>query len=59
MKRPIAGGMLEFDQQTHLAKAGEDYIPMQFLQIWNGERMQLLPDKYATDDFRLPPWYGK
>lgn len=52
-------GTLEFDPKTHLAVYGDDKIPLQFLQIQDGERVVLLPDSLATGEFMLPPWYSK
>lgn len=52
-------GILEFDPKTHLAKFGDDFIPLQFQQIIDGERILILPEKYATGEFQTPPWYTK
>jgi len=49
-------GFLTFDQETHLAIQGPEYYPIQFYQIWEGERIQIEPDKYATGEFQVPPW---
>ena len=49
-------GFLTFDQETHLAIQGPEYYPIQFYQIWEGERIQIEPDKYATGTFQVPPW---
>lgn len=49
-------GTVEFDQATHLAKQGDDYIPIQFYQIWEGGRVLLTPPQFATGEFQLPPW---
>ena len=49
-------GNLVFDQETHLALQGDEYYPMQFYQIWEGERIQLEPNQYATGEFQIPPW---
>ncbi len=54
-----SAGTLEFDPKTHLAKFGDDKIPMQFLQIQDGQRVLLLPEQYATGSFVAPPWYTK
>jgi branched-chain amino acid transport system substrate-binding protein len=50
-------GVLEFDPKTHLAKFGDDFIPLQFQQIIDGERILIAPQKYATGEFQTPPWY--
>ena len=49
-------GYLTFDQETHLAIQGPEYYPIQFYQIWEGERIQIEPGKYATGSFQIPPW---
>lgn len=52
----LSAGRLKFDPKTHLALAGNDYIPTVFYQIWDGERVLLSPKEYSTGEFRLPPW---
>lgn len=49
-------GFLTFDQETHLAIQGPEYYPIQFYQIWEGERIQLEPDRFSTGTFQVPPW---
>jgi branched-chain amino acid transport system substrate-binding protein len=49
-------GHLVFDQETHLATFGEDYYPILFYQIWDGERYLIEPLQYSTGEFRNPPW---
>lgn len=49
-------GKLVFDQTTHVAKQGADYIPIQSFQIQDGERVLIAPEQYATGEFQLPPW---
>ncbi len=49
-------GHLKFDQQTHLAMQGEDFYPILFYQIWEGQRIIVDPQKYVGGDFRMPPW---
>jgi branched-chain amino acid transport system substrate-binding protein len=51
-----AEGRIVFDQATHLAKQGNDYVPIQFYQIWKGERVLFYPSAYATGEFREPDW---
>jgi hypothetical protein len=48
--------MIRFDPATHLAVYGDSGQPLQFLQIRDGKRVQLLPSKYATGTFQTPPW---
>ena len=57
--KQTASGRLVFDQETHLAMQGEDYFPIQFLQLWDGERHLFYPEKYATSEFRIPPWMSE
>lgn len=52
-------GRLKFDPKTHLAIQGEDFIPLQFFQLWEGERVMILPEQYATGRFQTPPWMTK
>jgi len=54
-----AQGVVEFDPATHLAKQGDDFIPIQFYQIWDGERVLFYPPRYAQGEFRAPPWIGE
>jgi branched-chain amino acid transport system substrate-binding protein len=54
--KQIASGRLRFDPATHLAVQGNDGVPIQFFQIWDGERVLFYPDAYATGGFRMPPW---
>jgi branched-chain amino acid transport system substrate-binding protein len=54
--KQIASGRLKFDQATHLAMQGDDFIPITFFQIWDGERILISPEKYATGVFKTQPW---
>jgi branched-chain amino acid transport system substrate-binding protein len=49
-------GHLVFDPKTHLAQQGEEFLPIQFFQVWDGDIKPIWPEKYATADFRRPPW---
>ena len=51
-----AGGRIKFDQKTHLAIQGADFLPLQFYQIRDGNQVLFYPGKYATHDFERPPW---
>jgi len=55
-QKQIASGSLKFDPTTHLAMQGNDSIPIQFFQIWDGERILFYPSDYASGEFRSPPW---
>lgn len=59
IEKQVAAGMLRFDPETHLAVQGPDAIPIQFIQIWDGERVLFSPEQYATGEFRAPPWMQK
>lgn len=54
--KKTAQGRVVFDPATHLARQGDDYIPIQFYQIWDGQRILFSPTAYKTGDFRMPPW---
>jgi branched-chain amino acid transport system substrate-binding protein len=59
MDKQTAMGRIVFDPATHLARQGDDYVPLQFYQLRNGERVMLSPEAYATGTFELPPWMSK
>lgn len=59
MKRDTATGHIEFDPATHLALQGDDYIPIQFYQLRDGERILLHPPAFATGTVEPPPWLGQ
>jgi branched-chain amino acid transport system substrate-binding protein len=54
--KAIAEGRVKFDPKTHLSLQGNDYIPITFYQIWEGSRIMIYPEKYATGEFKSPPW---
>ncbi len=54
--KQTAQGRVKFDQATHLAMQGDDYIPITFFQIWDGERVLISPEQYATGEFKKQPW---
>jgi len=54
--KQIASGRLKFDPATHLAMQGDDFIPITFFQIWDGDRILISPEKYATGVFKTQPW---
>lgn len=49
-------GRLEFDPATHLARQGDDAIPLQFFQIQNGRSVLLSPAAFASGKFVAPAW---
>ena len=57
--KQTALGRIVFDPATHLAKQGDDYVPLQFYQLRKGERVMLSPPVFATGSFELPPWMKK
>lgn len=54
--KETAIGRVQFDPTTHLAIQGNDNIPIQFYQLWDGERVLFYPPQYADGAFRAPPW---
>jgi branched-chain amino acid transport system substrate-binding protein len=54
-KQTVAG-RLKFDPATHLAIQGDDYIPLTFFQIWDGQRTLISPTAYAVGEFKPQPW---
>lgn len=51
-----ARGRVKFDHATHLAFGEDEFVPIMFYQIWEGERILLYPPRYSTGKFRMPPW---
>jgi branched-chain amino acid transport system substrate-binding protein len=54
-KKTVAG-RLKFDPKTHLAMAGDDFVPLTFWQIVDGERKLIAPADYAVASFQPQPW---
>ena len=52
----LANGRMVFDPATHLATQDNDHVPIQFYQIWEGEHVLIYPPKFATGEYRVPPW---
>ena len=52
----LANGRMVFDPKTHLAVQDNDHVPIQFYQIWEGEHVLIYPPKFATGEYKLPPW---
>ena len=52
-------GRIVFDPATYLARQGDDYVPLQFYQLRQGERVMVSPPAFATGSFELPPWMKK
>jgi len=50
-------GLIKFDPATHLAMQGDDYVPLQFYQIWDSERILLNPPTLADGEIQTPPWF--
>ena len=49
-------GRFVFDQQTHTAKAGEDYLPLPVAQIINGKNVMIWPTSVAFGTYQKQPW---
>ncbi len=54
--KQVTIGRVKFDPKTHLSMQGNDYVPIQFYQIWDGKRTLFYPNKYSTGEFKAPPW---
>lgn len=52
----MSHGRVKFDPATHLSMQGDDYLPIQFYQIWDGQRVVIYPEQYATGKTQTPPW---
>jgi branched-chain amino acid transport system substrate-binding protein len=50
-------GRLKFDAETHLALAGDDYLPVIFFQVWDGKPTAYWPAAWKSGEFRTPPWF--
>jgi branched-chain amino acid transport system substrate-binding protein len=54
--KEMVHGRVKFDPATHLSMQGPGYLPIQFYQIWDGERVTIYPKEYATGKSQTPPW---
>lgn len=54
--KEMVHGRVKFDPATHLSLQGDGYLPIQFYQIWEGERVTIYPKEYATGKSQTPPW---
>ena len=54
--KEMVHGRVKFDPATHLSIQGAGYLPIQFYQIWEGERVTIYPEEFATGKSRMPPW---
>ncbi len=54
--KQTAMGRIRFDPKTHLSIQDNDHVPIQFYQIWDGDRYLFYPEKYATGKFAEPGW---
>ncbi len=57
--KQTAMGRIVFDPATHLSTQGDDYVPLQFYELREGERVMLSPPQYATGSFAPVPWMTK
>ena len=57
--KEMVHGRVKFDPETHLSIQGDGYLPIQFYQIWEGERVTIYPSEFATGDSKMPPWMAK
>lgn len=56
MKREIVSGNLEFDPETHVARYGDDFVPVSFFQVQDGKGVMISPEKFKVGDFVTPTW---
>ena len=54
--KQTAMGRIRFDPATHLSIQDNDHVPIQFYQIWDGDRYLFYPEQYSTGDFQEPTW---
>lgn len=54
--KQLADVRLKFDPKTHLCLYGEEYMPLQFYQLWEGKRVLIVPKRFASGEFKTPPW---
>ncbi len=54
--KEMVHGRVKFDPATHLSIQGDGYLPIQFYQIWEGERITIHPQEFATGESQTPPW---
>ena len=54
--KEMVHGRVKFDPATHLSIQGPGYLPIQFYQIWDGDRVTIYPKEYATGKSQTPPW---
>lgn len=54
--KEMVHGRVKFDPATHLSMQGPGYLPIQFYQIWDGDRITIYPKEYATGKSQTPPW---
>lgn len=52
----MSHGRVKFDPETHLSMQGDDFLPIQFYQIWDGQRVVIYPEQYATGAVQTPTW---
>ncbi len=57
--KEMAHGRVKFDPETHLSIQGDGFLPIQFYQIWEGERVTIYPSEFATGVSQTPPWMAK
>lgn len=57
--RVTALGIVSFDPKTHLAVAGDDFMPLQIFQVWDGKRVLLSPARWADGELQTAPWLKK
>ena len=59
LSKKTATGIIKFDPKTHVAMAGDEYVPTSFWQIVDGKRVLVSPKGIASGEFMTPPWIKK
>jgi branched-chain amino acid transport system substrate-binding protein len=49
-------GIYQFDAATHVAKSGDDFVPVWFLQISDGKHHKISPDKFKERQYVPQSW---
>lgn len=59
LKLDSVAGPIEFNPKTHVALQDDSHVPVTFFQIWDGKRVLVGPEKYASGPFQTPSWIAK
>jgi len=56
IKNPGLMGVYRYDRTTHESISGEDFLPVWFHQIIDGESSPIYPDRYKTKTYTKQKW---